>query len=318
MALFDVVLPTDMPGVTDNTKSELDNIIAVVSDSIVVFDSVLRQITVGSGAADVIAVTDSAAAAIQNTLLPGNVRALNSTRIRVDFTNNVVPNAALSNPSTYQISAVSAGAALVVPQQVFLPVGQPNPLFVEIEVTEMTDGAIYQLALGAGLVSVDGEPSGPIVPAFFAGIGDSPDVFLVLAIDKDTCQVQFTEPMLDNAALRDASNYIFDKGLAVTAVSAVEGSIVTLKTGDQIGGEIYTLTVRGLLAAKHGDQVAAVDSVVAELNVVSGKPADAITVTDSVAIEVTSGPVAGVVYGSGGESVVHGSAGDFVVYSSTA
>lgn len=288
MALFDEVLPTDALGVTDNTKVELDNIVVGVSDSVAVFGSVARQITVGSGAADVVAVTDAVTANLVESLSPTNVRAQTSARIRVDFSNNVVPSAALSDPSTYLVNAVSPGAALVVPQQVFLPVGQAFPLFVEIEVTEMTDEAIYQLNLAAGLVSVDGEPSGPIIPAFFAGIGDSPDVFLVLALDKNTCQVQFTEPMLDNAALRDTSNYIFDGGLAVTAVSAAEGSIVTLKTSDQVEGQIYNLTVRGLLAARQIDQVTAVDSAEAVLNVVSGKPSDFVAVVDSVAIEVTT------------------------------
>lgn len=286
MALFDVVIPTDTPGVTDSTKPELDNIVVVVSDSIAVFDSVTRQIMADTGAADTVDVADTVAAVIQNTLLPANVRALNSTRIRVDFTTNVVPNTALSNPSAYQISVVSAGAVLVVPQQVFLPVGQPNPLFVEIEVTEMTDGAIYQLNLSTGLTSVSGEPSGPVVPAFFAGIGDAPDLFVVVALDKNTCEVRFTEPMLDNAAIRDLSNYIFDGGLSVTSIASVQGSIVTIKTTDQVEGQIYNLTVRGLLEARQTDQVTAVDSVVVELGVVSETSVDFIAVTDSVSVEM--------------------------------
>lgn len=224
-------------------------------------DLVSTELLFGAAESDSIQQTESLEARLFQTIYPLNARALSATKIRVDFSKNVIQNSALIAPGTYQITAVTAGAAAVTPQSVQTPVGQTNPNYVELTTTEMTDGAVYELRLSSGLESIDAEPSGPLKSAFFAGIGDAPQVFLVLSMDANTCQVQFTEPMDDNASLRDPANYVFDYGLVVNSVESVEGSVVILKTGDQVPGLLYTLTVIGILSPKASDQITASDSV---------------------------------------------------------
>jgi hypothetical protein len=141
---------------------------------------------------------------------------------------------------------------------VSLPVGQPNPLFVELGVTEMTDSRLYGLEVVGGIVGANAEqPAGQSV---FAGIGRTPEVLLVLATSKNTVQIQFTEVMEDNADLRNAANYVFDGGLATLEVIAVQGSVVMLRTDDQAEGQLYNLTVKGLLAARIRDTIVTSDA----------------------------------------------------------
>lgn len=230
-------------------------------------------------------VSDISSAEVTNSLLPTNVRALTSTRIRVDFSNNVIQNEALTDSSSYQISPVSAGASLIFPQEVILPIGQATPSFVEIEITEMTDSAVYSLSIVGLLESVDGEPASPSL-AFFAGSGDAPEILLVVATSKNSCEVRFTEPMLDNSAIRNVNNYSFDGGLSVTSVVSVQGSIVTLATTDQTEGFIYNLTVRGLLSAKINDQITAPDQTIESLNDVGDNPFDTPNVSDGLGIQI--------------------------------
>jgi len=226
----------------------------IATDAIVVADVVVRATTAPRSAADSVSVIDSVSRALFPPLKASAVRALDDATIRVDFSVAVVINAALQSPGSYVVQPVSPGAALVVVQSVSLPIGQANPAFVELNVTEMTDANVYQLVIAGALVGQSGESPSPN-PAFFSGIGRAPALFLVLAASKNQVYVQFTEVMKDNLALRNVANYIFDGGLVVTAITAVEGSRVTLATTDQTPGQLYNLTVRGIYAARISDSL---------------------------------------------------------------
>lgn len=267
MALFDIALPQDSITAVDSVSGGLDAI-KVVSDAAVVTELVAVQTL---------------------SLTIANARALNANEVRIDFSKNTVADEELSNPANYVITPLSPGAIAVVPSAVELPTGQPAPAFVTLLVNEMTNGAVYQVVTQGSIQAADGSPIDS-VPASFAGIGDAPDLFLVLATDKNTAQVQFTEPMEDNSAIRDTNNYSFDLGLAVTAVAAVEGSIVTLTTSDQVEGQLYVLTVRGILAAAINDNVVMTELVAPPAPLpVNAVTADGIPVTADGAF-VTNNP----------------------------
>lgn len=227
-----------------------------IDDAPDVTDVVARVHTAVRSLSDSLVVADVATPL--GTLRIANARSLSPRRVRLDFAPQASINAALSTPSSYAFVPISSGAVPIVAQSVRLPPGQTFPSFVEIDVNEMTDGAIYTVAIVGALVGKNGDP-----PAFnptpFAGMGDNPDLFLVLAVDKNTVQVQFTEPMLDNAAIRNLNNYSFDGGLSILSIEAVEGSRVTLATSDQAPGALYNLTVRGILAARITDSVQVTD-----------------------------------------------------------
>ena len=148
-----------------------------------------------------------------------------------------------------------------------------------------------QLAPGAIVSSVGGASGGAVDN--YAGLGDSPIVNLVFATGKNEAQVIFSEPILDNPAVRNISNYVWDGGLSTISVKDVSANVVTLETSDQTEGFLYNLTVRGIFAVVISDKIVATD-------------------------QSTGAPVVAenVVYGSGGENVVHGSGGGSVTYGS--
>jgi hypothetical protein len=233
MALISVLLTDGVP-VTE-AFARVINFNRYAADSILLFDDVSRFNTI-----------------------PPKARALDDKTVRVDFGYQAQNNAALSDPASYSIVPISPGAALVTVLGVSLPLGQSTPTFAELTVTEMTDVKLYALTLGSGVQGAGGEISEG--QSVFAAIGRAPEVLLVLAISKNTVQVHFSEVMEDNPDLRNPANYLFDGGLVVESVVAAEGSVVTLATTDQAEGQLYHLTIRGLLAASIRDSVVAADA----------------------------------------------------------
>lgn len=227
-----------------------------IDDSVSVYDAVVQEREIN----DSISVSDSIVVSKIETLEITNARVLTSTKVRIDFSAPTVINSALQDPSSYTFNAVSPGAIDVIPQSVDLPVGQTNPLFVEIEVTEHTDGAIYSVEISTDLRGINGEVGGG--PAKnYAGAGDPPTVLLVLATDKNHVQVYFSETILNNSSANDTDNYVWDGGLQTLLVESVSENIVTLKTSDQTEGQLYNLTVRGIFAATIDDFVVASDQI---------------------------------------------------------
>lgn len=198
------------------------------------------------------------------SLTISNMRALTSTKVRIDFDEPVLINDALTDPNSYDFQPITAGAEPIFAQSVVLPPGQSQPLYVEVIVNEMTNDAEYEGAVVGGVVSATGRP---IYGAYvlFAGKGESPTVVLVLAVDKNTVEVQFSESMENNAAIFDVGNYSFDGGLVVQSIESLEGSLVTLKTSDQTEGQLYNLVVKGILYSNPIDNVTLEDQLTAQV-----------------------------------------------------
>jgi hypothetical protein len=240
---------------------------------------------------DSISVADSIVVNSIPSLTIADARPVSPTRIRIDFSENVVDSLALRDPASYSFTPLSAGAAILYPQAVRLPVAQANPLYVEVDVTEMTDGASYQVILTGAMVGIsNGTPSSS--PFNFTGEGDTPTLYLVLATAKNKVQVTFSERMLDNLDIRDLSNYSFDKGLDILSIDGVMGSVVFLTTSDQVAGELYTLTVLGASGPAQTnvtitDNVSVSDSIVVDAGYILTQAG--ITVTQA-AVAMTQTP----------------------------
>jgi hypothetical protein len=170
------------------------------------------------------------------------ISVVSSTRLRFNFDEPMLGNAELENPANYVVTPITPGAASLF----FSAVDVPNaafPEWVDIDTSEMTDGASY-----SGQVSNVQDIVGNVIdPGFdsdtFVGVGEAPEVERVEAISENRVDVYFNEHMTDNADIRDPAKYSFDNGLAVLSILSVSGSKVELVTGDQVEGTLYTLTV---------------------------------------------------------------------------
>lgn len=228
----------------------------VISDTISVYDAITQHRIV----ADSISVSDSIVAQKIETLEISNARVLTSTKVRIDFSAPALINSALQDPNSYTFNVISAGAIDVIPQSVDLPPGQSNPLFVEVNVSEHTDGAIYSVGISSDIRGANGEVGGGSAKQY-AGSGEPPTVILVLATDKNHAQVYFSESILNNTSANDVNNYVWDNGLQTLEVESVVENIVTLKTNDQTEGDIYNLTVKGILSVIMNDSIGTSDQI---------------------------------------------------------
>lgn len=240
-------------------------------------------------AMDQVSVVDQVVILALETLDIDDARGLNSRKIRIDFDRGVKINEALTQVASYNIQPVTAGAAPVTPLSVELPVGQLNPLFVQINTTEHTDEADYSVALVGALEGIGGEPTDG-APFTYEGIGLTPSVVLVLGIDQNTVEVQFNELMLDNDAIRDLARYSFDQGLGITEIESIFENIVTLKTTAQTPGVVYNLTILGsdFLTSADSDSVDVTDSVaiLVETDLIQVVVDDVVVVADQVDIQL--------------------------------
>lgn len=174
-----------------------------------------------------------------------SAEAISTSKIRITFDRGMKNDAALKAVGNYLITPQSPGAASLYLSGV-TPENKPQPTFVEIETSEMTNGAVY-LAEVSPIGPTD--PEGVPVDAgnnsdSLAGIGDSPTVKQVIPISKNRVDVIFTENMKDNLDIRDPDNYEFDNGLLVLQVLDMEADTVKLVTSDQQEGLLYTLEVK--------------------------------------------------------------------------
>lgn len=241
MALFDVTLATDTPAVTDEVIGEP---VLVFDDTVDVDETLVRAVHSVRSFADAVAVADSVSGVTIPSLAVVLVRALTPFRLRIDFSTNALPNTALTNPFSYQFATITPGARPIFAQEVFLPAGQAFPLYIEVAINEPTNCATYELDVTGALVAQDGSAYFGD-PVQFKGIGEAPTVLRVIAASANTVQVQFTEPMDDNLAIRDPDNYVWDGGLTTLAVTDVMGSIVRITTTPMTPGQLYNLTVIG-------------------------------------------------------------------------
>ncbi len=234
-------------------------------------------------ASDAVVLADLLVVALVHSLTIDNARALTETKVRIDFSAPALANAALTNPSNYVFTNTSPGSVEIVPQTVSVPVGQTNPLYVEIEVTEQTEGASYEAALTSELRGAAGEV-GNLVPFAFTGIGSPPTLVLVLATSPTDVEVHFSEAIKNNTSARDPNNYQWDHGISTVAVKSVIGEVVTIQTTSQVPGELYVLTVVGttISASLPTDAVAVVDSIETAFTI-GEEITESIAVTDTLA-----------------------------------
>ena len=171
--------------------------------------------------------------------------ALSSTEIRVRFDQPMSNDSRLVDVSAYTAFPNFGGAQVYV--SAVEPENVVNPQYVDLTVNEMTDGQGYT-------VEVDTGPSAPVnrlglslnTGANFAvltGVGVRPTILRVVPVAIDLVDIVFSEPMLDNAAIRNADKYSFDGGLSVLAVQSLISDTVRLVTSDQTPGALYNLTI---------------------------------------------------------------------------
>lgn len=171
---------------------------------------------------------------------PASAQATATRKVRVTFSEAMAKNANLLLATNYTIEPTTPGA--VKPYVTKVTTGnEANPTYVDLETTEMTNGATYQV--GCALATdVVGNPIST-AKASFTGVGDTPTVKEVKAISANRVDVKFSERMDDNADLRNPAKYSFNNGLAVVSVAGVADDTVQLVTTEQVPGTLYTLTV---------------------------------------------------------------------------
>lgn len=172
--------------------------------------------------------------------------AITPTTVRVWFTQPLLRDAVLLAAGTYEVSPASPAAALVYVRGV-RTYNEFRPSYVDLDVTEMTGGKNYQLAVMGAPPNTPRNPGGDHMPAGqtapFVGMGATPVIRLVRATSKNGVDVQFDHPMLDEPSIRDPRRYTFGGGLAALSVSGVDRDTVSIATSDQRQGEVYDLAV---------------------------------------------------------------------------
>ncbi|MGW8177440.1 MAG: hypothetical protein ACWGQW_01370 [bacterium] len=166
-------------------------------------------------------------------------------KIRVTFDQPMTNDSRLTSPSNYKLTPATDGVPLFV--QSVTPEAVTNPTYVDLVTNEMTDGQGYtvQVTSGApGPVSRLGIAMNALgAVGSFVGSGELPTVLRVEAVGLNRADVVFSEPMLDNAAIRNPAKYVFSGGLLVLGVLDVDVDTVKLITSDQTPGAFYNLTI---------------------------------------------------------------------------
>jgi hypothetical protein len=173
-----------------------------------------------------------------------SVVAQNSTTVRVTFNEPMDPNAGeLINAANYTITP-GGGAAPVNVNSV--SAFGPAPEWVDLLTSEMTEGGSYTCDVDSSGPIRDAARN-PLDPGFasagFTGEGLAPTVLSLVAQSANRIDVIFSEPMKDNADIRNPANYVFDGGLLVLDVLEVDGDTVKLVTTDQNPDQLYTVTI---------------------------------------------------------------------------
>jgi hypothetical protein len=169
--------------------------------------------------------------------------ATTATKVRVVYDESMhTADGEIEDPSNYTITPTEAGAVSVSVQSVER--GTYNTTTVDLVCSEMTDGKGYKVTVSEAVRDAALNPIvAPGNEAAFTGEGERPTVARVEAISENRMDVVFSEPMKNNAELRDASRYTWDQGLLTVSVLEVDGDTVKLVTSDQEPGLLYTLTI---------------------------------------------------------------------------
>lgn len=174
-----------------------------------------------------------------------SVTVINSTKVRFAFDRPMLKDSKLLDGNNYEVKPLTSYGVAVYVQEV-QPENEPEPTYVDLVITEMTDSTLYEgeVRVVAGPTDPEGTPMDPSANFdFFTGVGVAPLISSVVAVGVNRADVIFDENMEDNSAIRDKNNYAFDNGLSVVSVLDVVGDTVKLVTSDQMEGVLYTLTI---------------------------------------------------------------------------
>lgn len=171
--------------------------------------------------------------------------ATTANRIRLTFDEALKEDSALTSIIGYAITPVTAGASPVYVEDVIVP-DIPAVTYVDLVVSEMTNGATYQARVSTTIGPTDAalnHVDGTAYTYNFTGTGSIPIVKQLIAQGANRIDVVFSEDMEDNADIRNTAKYSFDNGLSVLAVLEFTKDTVKLSTTDQTPGTLYTLTI---------------------------------------------------------------------------
>lgn len=280
---------SDAVVVTDSATSGFVKVVTR-SDSVVLTDQARRTATLGRVLGDSVSVVDAIASDATIVFSIAEAHALSESRVRITFSVPALNDDALSDPTNYVFDNVSTGTVDVSPFSVFIPPGQPQPSYVEIETSEHTDGGTYQVALKSVIRGGSGEFADE-TPYAYTGIGVAPEIAVVIATSPTLVEVHFTEAIADNHDARSKYNYTWTGGLQTVAVLSVIGEVVTLQTTAQVPGTLYTLNVTATepLAADVviSDSLDLVDALAFKLEPIRVEIDDAaIVVVDAITVDL--------------------------------
>jgi peptidoglycan hydrolase-like protein with peptidoglycan-binding domain len=84
-------------------------------------------------------------------------------------------------------------------------------------------------------------------PQFFDGLGNVPHVLAAIATSLTSGKLIFDEPMLEGGDILKSTTYAFDLGLTFVSTNGLDGATLEFFTGPQVPGQLYELTINGVL-----------------------------------------------------------------------
>lgn len=173
--------------------------------------------------------------------------AVSSTKIRVYFDKGMLVNSALTSKYNYILTTTDSDSVVPYISSVEYE-NTEYPEYVDLITSEATNNTTYTVEVNPdGPVDKNSEPIDPDNNSYdFSGIGVNPYIKSVVAVGKNRVDVIFSEQIIDNAPVRDETQYVFDGGLSVVSVLDVEGDTVKLVTSDQTEGTVYNLTINAI------------------------------------------------------------------------
>lgn len=166
---------------------------------------------------------------------------LKDRKLSLAFSEDMKIDAALRSRFSYAIAALDSGSTAVHVERVVSTAARE----VILEITEMTDGANYEIAV-LGPTDVAGNAMNVWANfAQFTGVGSAPVLMEVRAVGPNLIDAIFSVNMQDNAAIREVSRWSFDGGIVVLKVvpDTIDRRVVHLAVNGWTPGVEYTLTI---------------------------------------------------------------------------
>lgn len=175
------------------------------------------------------------------------VNAIASNVVRVEFNKPVDRTVALQTIGSWRVNRLVSGVAFVSVLEVSLPEGVISS--VDLITSEMSDAGSYEVEIISTAVTSNSVPVSS-ESASFSGVGESPEVVVVVATSSTTVEVRFSETIRNAGQVLDAATYFFTDPpgvLVVLEVLSISGNVVTLRTSEQDSEILYTLMIDGMI-----------------------------------------------------------------------